>query len=171
MKSSEVNIRAISQEMPQSSTTEILKITYLKFHSNFPGGNELSHQSISYTVTFHILYETPVQKLLYNQIYPVYNIRDLKGYLTKSLSNFDSLYNVTFLGEVDCLIYAHLVTGIEIFFQFWRVKWVAKNDSWQPISANFREKSRNLILGHGKIGIFEERSGNISLDFSYKGNI
>ena len=36
-----VNIRAISQEMSQSSVTEIcLKITYLKFQSNFPGANE-----------------------------------------------------------------------------------------------------------------------------------
>ena len=34
-------IRAISQEMPQPSITKIyLKITYLKFHSNFPGANE-----------------------------------------------------------------------------------------------------------------------------------
>ena len=33
---------AISQEMPQPSITKIhLKITYLKFHSNFPGANEL----------------------------------------------------------------------------------------------------------------------------------
>ena len=33
----------ISQEMPQPSTAKIhLNITYLKFHSNFPGANELS---------------------------------------------------------------------------------------------------------------------------------
>ena len=43
MKSNEIHIRAISQEMPQPSVTKIcLKITYLKFHSNFPGANELS---------------------------------------------------------------------------------------------------------------------------------
>ena len=36
-------IRAISQEMPQPSITEIhLKMTYLKFHSNFPQANELT---------------------------------------------------------------------------------------------------------------------------------
>ena len=35
-------IMAISQEMPQPSTTKIhLKITHLKYHSNFPGANEL----------------------------------------------------------------------------------------------------------------------------------
>ena len=39
-------IRAISQEMPQPSITELyLKITYIKFHSNLPGINELIHPS------------------------------------------------------------------------------------------------------------------------------
>ena len=43
VKSSDIHIRAISHEMPQSSITKIcLKITCLKFHSNFPGANELS---------------------------------------------------------------------------------------------------------------------------------
>ena len=42
MKSSDIHIRAISLEMPQPSITKIcLKSTYLKFHSNFPGTNEL----------------------------------------------------------------------------------------------------------------------------------
>ena len=47
MKSSDIPIRAISQEMPQPSVTKIrLKITYLNFHSNFPGANELNnHQT------------------------------------------------------------------------------------------------------------------------------
>ena len=52
MKSSDIHIRAILHEMPQSSITKIyempqpsitkicLKITCLKFHSNFPGANE-----------------------------------------------------------------------------------------------------------------------------------
>ena len=41
-QSSDIHIRAISQEMLQSSITKIhLKITYLKFHSNFPGANKL----------------------------------------------------------------------------------------------------------------------------------
>ena len=41
-KSSHIPVRAISQEMPQPSITKIrLKITYLKFHSIFPGANEL----------------------------------------------------------------------------------------------------------------------------------
>ena len=34
-----IHIRAISEEIPQPSIT---KITYLKFHSNFPGANELN---------------------------------------------------------------------------------------------------------------------------------
>ena len=42
VKSSDIHTRAISQEMPQPLITKIcLKITYLKFHSNFPGNNEL----------------------------------------------------------------------------------------------------------------------------------
>ena len=42
MKSSDIHIRAISQEMPQLSITKIcLKITYLEFYSNFPGASEL----------------------------------------------------------------------------------------------------------------------------------
>ena len=43
VKSSDIHIRAISQEMSQLSVTKIhLKITYLKFNSNFPGANELT---------------------------------------------------------------------------------------------------------------------------------
>ena len=43
VKCSDIHIRAISQETPQPSITEIcLKITYLKFHSNFPGANEFN---------------------------------------------------------------------------------------------------------------------------------
>ena len=42
MKSSDIHIKAISQEIPQPSITKIcLKITCLKFHSNFLGANEL----------------------------------------------------------------------------------------------------------------------------------
>ena len=43
VKSSDIHIRTISQEMPQPSITKIcLKIKYLKFHSNSPGANELN---------------------------------------------------------------------------------------------------------------------------------
>ena len=43
VKSSDIHIRAISQEMSQLSVTKIhLKITYLKFNSNFPGANVLT---------------------------------------------------------------------------------------------------------------------------------
>ena len=42
LKSSDIHIRAISQEMPEPSITKIsLKIIYLKFYSNLPGANEL----------------------------------------------------------------------------------------------------------------------------------
>ena len=40
--SSDIHLRASSQEIPQPSMTEIIwKIKYLKFHLNFPGANEL----------------------------------------------------------------------------------------------------------------------------------
>ena len=43
LKSSDIDSRAISQEMHQPSITKIhLKITCLKFHSNFPGAYELT---------------------------------------------------------------------------------------------------------------------------------
>ena len=43
VKSSDIHIRVISQEMPQPSITKIhLKIAYQKFHSNSPGANELN---------------------------------------------------------------------------------------------------------------------------------
>ena len=46
MKSSDIHIKAISQEIPQPSITKIcLKITCLKFHSYFPGANELKQAS------------------------------------------------------------------------------------------------------------------------------
>ena len=40
LKSSDIHIWIISQEMPQPSITKI--VPYLKFHSNFPGANELT---------------------------------------------------------------------------------------------------------------------------------
>ena len=44
VKSCDIHMRAISQEISQPSITNIfLKITCLKFHSNFPGANELTH--------------------------------------------------------------------------------------------------------------------------------
>ena len=45
VKSSDIHITAISQEMPQQPIFKIcLKIACLKFHSNFPGANELKHE-------------------------------------------------------------------------------------------------------------------------------
>ena len=58
MKSSDIHIRTISQEMPQPSITKIcLKITCLKFHSNFAGANELNslpgHETMAQTECLH----------------------------------------------------------------------------------------------------------------------
>ena len=40
---SDIRLRASSEEITQPSITEIIKkIKYLKFHSNFPGANELT---------------------------------------------------------------------------------------------------------------------------------
>ena len=42
-------------EMPQSSITEVsLKITYLKFHSNLPGANELNPHSFPNFKGYHL---------------------------------------------------------------------------------------------------------------------
>ena len=51
------HVRAISLEMPQSSITKIcLKITCLKFHSNFPGANELMDSCDLFTYSSGLLY-------------------------------------------------------------------------------------------------------------------
>ena len=43
-RSSGIHLKAILQEIPQPSVTEIsLKITYLKFYPNLPGANELTY--------------------------------------------------------------------------------------------------------------------------------
>ena len=42
-KSSDIQLREISKEKPQSSITKVnLKNSYLNFHSNLPGANELN---------------------------------------------------------------------------------------------------------------------------------
>ena len=65
MKSSAIHIRAISQEMPQPSITKIcLKITCLKFHSNFPGVNALTRGLKAYA---RPPYDNKME-LLYNMV-------------------------------------------------------------------------------------------------------
>ena len=64
VKSSDIHVRAISQEMPQPSITKIcLKITCLKFHSYFPGANELSPCTTVWLTLWladlYIVWETP----------------------------------------------------------------------------------------------------------------
>ena len=47
LQSSDIHIRAISQEMSQPSVTKIrLKITYIKFYWNSPGANELTESGL-----------------------------------------------------------------------------------------------------------------------------
>ena len=42
VRSSDIHLRAVSQEIPQPLIVKTsLEITYLKFHSNLPGANEL----------------------------------------------------------------------------------------------------------------------------------
>ena len=72
MKSSDIHIRAISQEMPQPSITKIsLKITCLKkFHSNFPGANELT---IIIPLKTHL---SPLsQLLLTSSVFPSFHLQ------------------------------------------------------------------------------------------------
>ena len=67
---------SISQEMPQPSVTEIrLKITYLKFHSNLPGANELMWLLIQ-----ALLYATkrgPVDRSYVMTIIPSFELKEL----------------------------------------------------------------------------------------------
>ena len=77
VKSSDSHIRAISKEMPQPSITKFgLKTTYIKFHSNFPGANELksgSHSEAPFnlfqapltTCTGSLLWSTPFKLPLF----------------------------------------------------------------------------------------------------------
>ena len=59
-----IHIRAISQEMPQTSITMIrLKIIYRKFHSNFPRANELIHTSRNVHIINHWFHYRTSQKL------------------------------------------------------------------------------------------------------------
>ena len=45
--------------MPQPSITKIrLKITYLKYHSNFPGANELTHKQLETHECICIMHST-----------------------------------------------------------------------------------------------------------------
>ena len=47
LKSTDIHLRAVSQEvLPPSITKFSLKITFLKFHSNLPGSNELNNLSL-----------------------------------------------------------------------------------------------------------------------------
>ena len=62
-----MHIKAISQEMPQPSFTIIcLKIRWLKFHSNFPGANELMELSVvkmPFQEPDHILMKTEYHRI------------------------------------------------------------------------------------------------------------
>ena len=54
VRSSDIHLRAISQEKPQHSITEISpEITDLRFHSNLPGANELTPMDWQMKVLFH----------------------------------------------------------------------------------------------------------------------
>ena len=54
LMSSDIHIRPILQEMPQPSITKTRsKITYLKFHSNFPGANVLRLMSLHNKLYHH----------------------------------------------------------------------------------------------------------------------
>ena len=61
VKSSDIHIGAISQEMPQPSVTKIrskIFIQYLKFHSKFPGANELMVCTLVCLKNWHVLWFT-----------------------------------------------------------------------------------------------------------------
>ena len=68
--SSDIHLRASSQEIPQPSITEIIcKIKYLKFYSNLPGANELKDRESKRIMILNdlVLLQTSGDKLSYYQ--------------------------------------------------------------------------------------------------------
>ena len=72
VRPTDIHLRASSQEIHQPSITEIIcKIKYLKFHSNFPGANELEIMKILKVHTglfrvssaFHVLWQIKMTDL------------------------------------------------------------------------------------------------------------
>ena len=90
VKPSDIHIRAISEEMPQPVITKIhLKITYLKFHSNFPGANEL-------IVSFHGFQEQSLSQLMDEESKMVKNIRSLDSDMqTLVYENYNKFISAT----------------------------------------------------------------------------
>ena len=76
--------------MPQPVITKIhLKITYLKFHSNFPGANEL-------IVSFHGFQEQSLSQLMDEESKMVKNIRSLDSDMqTLVYENYNKFISAT----------------------------------------------------------------------------
>ena len=58
VRSSDIHVRAISQEIPQPTIIQIsLKIIHLKFNSNLPRANELKSAGYYFFILFHMIQE------------------------------------------------------------------------------------------------------------------
>ena len=93
VKSSDIHIRAISQEMPQPSIPKIsFKITYLKFYSNFPGASELRVWSIIrkgrhyFKKNFTYLVSSDLYWQIGETIFEIRHVSKLNGNVMKSMS-------------------------------------------------------------------------------------
>ena len=107
MKYNDVHIRAISQEMTQSSIAKIhLKITYLTFHSNFTGTNELKF------IPWELVYRIPVNTVELQNIHIKINKYSLlmHGITIKSPGKFLLNEQYVFVGgNISFLVCYHVV--------------------------------------------------------------
>ena len=86
VKSNDIHIRAVSQEMPQLSITKIcLKITCLKFHSNFPRANALNQSGL-------IISPNPMNRELWIKMLLIFSFRKSIGkYVLQSTPVYSSV--------------------------------------------------------------------------------
>ena len=103
VKSNYIHISAISQKIPQPAITKICwKITYLKFHSNFPRANELIWCDLMwcnlmwfYTTVFFYFRAVQAQFRCFNGCNPKESVLSSQVYkrLVKLLDNLKRNYN------------------------------------------------------------------------------
>ena len=159
---------AISQEIPQPSITKIcLKITCLKFHSNFPGANELrNHSKPSKSIIqpqqdkseHYRMYVVRYILLIWNSLWrtQLHNAVTLhKNHGIPHQGQLDCLCNILFRHYREHQISFHwpYVRGIHMWSVVFRHKWSVL---WKAISwydANAIHEVRSVSFTDYKCGV------------------